>query len=119
MINNHKFQKKTNFPTSNKYINNPKVFILALIYVNPKIANEPHQRNINLENYITEFQEIKKEKVNLNRYINNKEFINWSKDYIDRYFKYNIFPKFRFEQEKLNQEYIHAYFDDLYINDMC
>ena len=116
MINNHKFSKKTDFPTSSKYIKNPKVFILALIYVNPKIANEPHQRNIDLENYITEFQEIKKEKVNLNRYINNKEFIKWSKDYIDRYFKYNIFPKFRFEQEKLNQEYIHAYFDDLYIN---
>lgn len=62
MINNHKFQKKTNVPTSSKYINNPKVFILALIYVNPKIANEPHQRNIDLENYITEFQEIKKRK---------------------------------------------------------
>lgn len=116
LINNYKFQNRTNFPKSKKYINNPKVFILALIYLSPNIANKPHQRNIDLEKYIIEFQEIKKEKVNLNRYINNKEFINWSKSYIDKHFKYDIFPKFQLEQEKSNQEYIHAYFDDLYIN---
>lgn len=113
---NNKFKNKKNNTTSRTYINNPKVFILALIYINPKIANKPHQRNIDLEKYITEFNEIKKEKVNLNRYISNKEFMKWSKDYIDRHFNYNVFPKFRFEQEQLNQEFIHAYFDDLYIN---
>lgn len=116
LINNYKLQKRTNFSKSKKYINNPKVFILALIYLSPNITNKPHQRNIDLEKYIIEFQEIKKEKVNLNRYINNKEFINWSKSYIDKHFKYDIFPKFQLEQEKSNQEYIHAYFDDLYIN---
>lgn len=115
-INNYKFQNRTKFPKSQKHINNPKVFILALIYLSPNIANKPHHRNIDLEKYIIEFQEIKKEKVNLNRYINNKEFINWSKSYIDKHFKYDIFPNFQFEQEKSNQEYIHAYFDDLYIN---
>jgi hypothetical protein len=116
-INNYyRIHTKTNNPKSHKYINNPKIFILALIYLNPKITNKPYQRNIDLENYITEFNEIKKERINLNKYINDKEFTKWSKDYIDKYFKYTVFPKFRFEQDNLHQEYIYAYFDDLYIN---
>lgn len=99
-----------------KNINNPRIFILALIYLNPKITHNIIQKNLDLEEYIADFDKIIKEKINLNKYIKNKDFIEWSKSYIDKNFEYNVFPQFLFEKEKLHENYIYAYFDDLYIH---
>ncbi|WP_227592235.1 hypothetical protein [Acinetobacter sp. TTH0-4] len=108
--------RQTNNPKVHKNINNPRIFILALIYLNPEITINIVQRNIDLENYIAEFDKVKKEKINLNKYIKDKDFIEWSKNYIDKNFKYTVFPQFIFEKEKLHENYIYAYFDDLYTN---
>ena len=86
---NPKIYRQNDNHKVHKNINNPRIFILALIYLNPKITRDIDQRNIDLENYIIEFYEIKKEKINLNKYIKDKDFIEWSKNYIDKNFEYN------------------------------
>lgn len=124
-INNHEtyyqipdsvIHRNNNKSKNHKYINNPKIIILALIYLNPKITKNIYQKKIDLENFIIEFNEIKKEKINLNKYINDKDFLKWSKCYIDKHFKHTVFPKFSIEKDNLLQEYTYAYFDDLYVN---
>lgn len=98
-----------------KQIHNPYIFFLVIIFIYKEKLGGVDEIDLVLNKYIADYREIKNERNNLEKYINNKDFTEWSVNYIDKNFRYSVFPKIHIDTHELHQEYIYAYFDDLYI----
>ena len=97
-----------------KQIHNPYIFFLVIIFIYKEKLGGIDEIDLKLNKYTADYREIKNEKKNLEKYINNKDFTEWAINYIDKNFRYSVFPKIHIDTHELHQEYIYAYFDDLY-----